>query len=555
MSFNDYWKDKAAKRRKAWAATAKRFADKYAQLEEIRQKVFLPLDYDCRFSFEDYKAAHFVEQNPIAVWEQMQFHFSENGLRNAMAAEGADLSNLAMQVSKKSIVGVEAPCPQNRWDTNFYIPNKIYDNEEAYHVWQIRVYEICTDMETVRLIYGGVTMTIKRYSKEGMPFGYYELNPCEQLTKAAMMMQETDFNMLNVATLLMEMDATWKLRNEEFNYYAKKLRLRTMEATVADDNIELTLWDDKKLAKKVEEYIAKGYSINQVIEQVLRPYKTAIKKYFSIATEQSIMTENDTLSDSGGYSNKKYWVENYLRPHLKEAGMHDVDVSVVKHTIVLTKQGYSCCIEKSTIGPGRIFSPNACFDNFKSDIPASTPVSVVVKYLRHMPTINRRVDENIVKALQIYDKLMCQQNEEYNKIVEHLAALSAQHARKPVGKFMKYLRWSVGNLLNKLNAGSRMDFHTIAVTGDTSFNFTAREMKSIVPLIYGDEFIKEKWIDAECSNVYSDNPEITDEQGWIKANSWLPILLRDSWEQDVRSFAGHSCWDTFLTVDFINEKL
>ena len=221
--------------------------------------------------------------------------------------------------------------------------------------------------------------------------------------------------------------------------------------------------------------------------------------------------------------------------------MHDVDVSVVKHTIVLTKQGYSCCIEKSTIGPGRIFSPNACFDNFKSDIPALTPVSVVVKYLRHMPTVNRRIDENIVKALHIYDKLMCQQNEEYNKIVEHLAALSAQHAGKPVGKFMKYLRWSVGNLLNKLNAGSRMDFHTIAVTGDTSFNFTARE-------IYGDEFIKEKWIDAECSNVYSDNPEITDEQGWIKAN-------RSRWNWKLREFAGHSCWDTFLTVDFINEKL
>lgn len=61
--FNEYWKEKAAKRRKAWAATAKRFADKYAQLEEIRQKVYLPLDYDCRFSFEDYKAAHFVEHD------------------------------------------------------------------------------------------------------------------------------------------------------------------------------------------------------------------------------------------------------------------------------------------------------------------------------------------------------------------------------------------------------------------------------------------------------------------------------------------------------------
>lgn len=554
MSFNDYWKDKAAKQRKVWAATAKRFADKHAQMEEIRKKVFLPLDYNNTFSFEDYKAAHLVKQNPIAGWEQMLFYFSESGLRDAMAAEGADLSNLAMQVSKESIVGMEAPCPQNRWDTNFYIPNKIYDNEEAYHVWQKRVYEICTDVETVRLTYGEVTMTIKRYSKEGMPFGYYELNPCEQLTKAAMMMQETDFNMLNVATLLMEMDATWKLRNEEFNYYAKKLRLRTMEATVADDNIELTLWDDKKLAKKVEEYIAKGYSINQVIEQVLRPYKTAIKKYFSIATEQSIMTENDTLSDSGGYSNKKYWVENYLRPHLKEAGMHDVDVSVdvsvLKHTIVLTKQGYSCCIEKSTIGPGRIFSPNTGYDNFSIDISTSTPMSAVVKFLRHMPTINRRVDEYIIKALQIYDKLMCQQNEEYNKIVEHLAALSAQHAGKPVGKLMKYLRWSAGNLLNKGDAFFRMHFHTIAVTGDTSFNITAREIKRHDPLIYGDELIKEKWVDAECCNVYSADPKTTDEHEWLKASS-----LKDTWNQDMRSFAGHVYDVTFLTVDFINEKL
>jgi hypothetical protein len=29
MSFNDYWKTKAAKRRKAWAATSKRFADEH----------------------------------------------------------------------------------------------------------------------------------------------------------------------------------------------------------------------------------------------------------------------------------------------------------------------------------------------------------------------------------------------------------------------------------------------------------------------------------------------------------------------------------------------
>ena len=273
MSFIDYWKDKAAKQRKAWAATARRFADEHAQMEEIRKKVYLPLDYNNTFSFDGYKEDHLVEQNPIVKWDQMKCHFTENGLRDAMATEGADLTSFTMQVSRESIVGVEAPYPQNRWEAySSNMISKVYDNERAHHAWLKRVYGICTDVETVSLTYGEVTMTIKRYSKEGIPFGYYELNPCELLTKAAMMMQETDFNILNVATLLMEIDATWKLRQEELNFYAKKLRLRTMEATVTENKIEYTLWDDKKLAKKVKEYIAKGYTFDQMVDQVLEDW-------------------------------------------------------------------------------------------------------------------------------------------------------------------------------------------------------------------------------------------------------------------------------------------
>ena len=105
MNFNDYWKAKAAKRRKAWAATARRFADEHAQMEEIRKKVYIPLDYNNTFSFDGYKEDHLVEQNPIVGWEQMKCRFMESGLRDAMSAEGADLTSLAMQVSQESIVG------------------------------------------------------------------------------------------------------------------------------------------------------------------------------------------------------------------------------------------------------------------------------------------------------------------------------------------------------------------------------------------------------------------------------------------------------------------
>ena len=119
-------------------------------------------------------------------------------------------------------------------------------------------------------------MTVKRYSTEGMPFGYYELNPCEQLTKSVMLMQETDFYTLNVATLLMESTAEWELRQEEFNYYAKQLRIRTMEAAISD-SIDFELWDDKKIQKKLKEYAVKEYSLEQVLGQVLSPWKKAVE--------------------------------------------------------------------------------------------------------------------------------------------------------------------------------------------------------------------------------------------------------------------------------------
>jgi hypothetical protein len=249
----------------------------------------------------------------------------------------------------------------------------------------------------VSLTYGEVTMTIKRYSKEGIPFGYYELNPCEQLTKAAMMMQETDFNMLNVATLLMEMDATWKLRQEELNYYAKKLRLRIMEAAVADDKIEFTPWDDKKLEKKVKEYKAKGYPRTHVENLVFRPYKTAVKKYFNAAIDRSQGDEVVTLSNFDYYSsNRDYFFEQELRPQLESAldGVKMKMKGESTKTITITYQGYSCSLCSSfqyspaiQMIPDMNYKPCVDYDRFIY-LPMTTPLSAIVEFVRQMPAVN-----------------------------------------------------------------------------------------------------------------------------------------------------------------------
>ena len=118
MSFNEYWKEKAAKRRKSWASKAKRFADQHTQLENIRKEVYLPLDYGVNFSFDDYKTVHFIKQNPIVCWQDMNFCFSEDGLRAALEDESADMSSFKMEVNRQSLKGKEAPQPKNDWEAS-----------------------------------------------------------------------------------------------------------------------------------------------------------------------------------------------------------------------------------------------------------------------------------------------------------------------------------------------------------------------------------------------------------------------------------------------------
>ena len=219
--FNTYWKEKAQKRRKAWAAKAKRFAEQHTQLESIRKDVFLPLDYAANSSLDDYKVSHYTKSNPIALWKQGRFEFSESGLRQAMEAEGAGMSSFKMEVNRQCIVGKEAPQPKVTDYSQYASPTKVYEIEDDYRAWLKRMYEICTELETCKLTYGQVLMVIRRYSTDGLPFGYYELIPCEQLVKSAMLMEETSFNRLNVATLLMEMAAEYELRQEDLNYHAK----------------------------------------------------------------------------------------------------------------------------------------------------------------------------------------------------------------------------------------------------------------------------------------------------------------------------------------------
>ncbi len=546
MIFNDYWKEKSTKRKKLWAAKAKRFAEQHAQLEAIRKDVYLPLDYGVNFSFEDYKPAHYTLQNPIACWQELNFWFLEDGLRTALASEGADMRSFKMEVRHQSIKGLEAPQPRILWPEPYrFAPNKVYDYETMYHDWLQWMYAICTDLETVSLSYKQITMTIKRYSTEGLPFGYYELNPCEQLTKSAMLLQETDFYTLNVATLLMEMAAEWELRQEEFNYYAKKLKLRTMEA-VTLDSIEFDLWDEKKLEKKIPEYITKDYNVDKIIEQVSRPWKSAVKKFFDAAQERSLRDQTETLEKfSFRNSTSDRFVEECLRPYLESVGLQEVALVVpgMDHPDVILKyQGcqlrlssYYWSLYKNDI----FFYPNSYYDGCLLDLAKNTPLSAIGDYLKLMPTANQKMDETILKVLHIYDQQM-QQNEKYHAAVEQLEALAQQYAGKPVGKMMKYLRWEAGRLVN---GGYRIPLiPTIKVVSDNAFSFL--EEKRFGGIVSQEEVMG--WVDADCHNVYASDPSAPDPEGKRLPSRTVQEFIRQY---------GHSDPEPILAIDFIEQKL
>ena len=548
--FNEYWKEKAQKRRKAWAAKAKRYAESHAQLEEIRNMVYLPLDYTPDFYLGEYIHLHFCKQNPFVVWDKGTFSFDEVGLRKAMEAEGANLNELAIEMSHQSIREAEVPQPIiNRGPGG--TPNKVWDYEKKYHAWLKRVYGICSDMDTVKLTYGEVSMAINRYSREGEPFGFYELNPCEQLTKVPILMQETDFYFLNTATLLMESAAEWQLRQEELNYYAKKQRIRTMNAALTD-SIEFELWDDTKLEKKVAEYIDEDYPVEKMLELVLRPWKQAITKYFRDITEQELNNPTEKFDESD--LEDLNFRNNVLQPYFKKQGLQEVKVwkpNETRSDIRIEYQGYQLKYTDDIF-----FYPNAHYPIYCTNrVPRyssmqGTPLRALADYLRKMPEITRKTDEVVIKVMHFYDGLMQQKNEKYCKNVEFLDSLAAQHKGTPVGKMMKFLRWNAGRFSNSESKSYEFSIPTIKVLGETSFSFVMKDVPQGFNVVngqltgtYQDE-VEERWLDADCHTLYVADPNTTDFDELVKTHR--------RWSWSVQEFLSSN---PSLSIDFIEQKL
>lgn len=388
--FKSYWKKKAAKRKKGWAAKNERYANEHTSIEQIKETVFMPIDYDKRgYDADAFIATYFKATNPLVKWNKGVFSYSESALREAMEAEGADLQSFKIEVSKACIQGQKAPEPKiidyghYEWKTG--PTNKVYDFEQKYHAWLKQIYKVCVDVESLTITYRQSVMTIKRYTMPDVSFAYYEVNPCVQLMQSPLLMEETGFTVLNVAFLLMDMAAELELRQEELNYYAKNLKIRKMES-VTTDSIDLESWKEKTLAQKLK-------AIKQFMEAVTERDNT--DESLSIPLGKYVIWMSDLLN--------KNTFNLGLLAYLDQVGLHDVKAFVSDLSsdwIVLEYQGYRMILKYRD---GKMYFYPSADDDEDFDIwNRSTKrciefkrltLSAIAEYLKQIPAIKEKEEQ------------------------------------------------------------------------------------------------------------------------------------------------------------------
>ena len=388
--FKSYWKKKAAKRKKGWAAKNERYANEHTSIEQIKETVFMPIDYDRRgYDADAFIATYFKATNPLVKWNQGVFSYYESALREAMEAEGADLQSFKIEVSKACIQGQKAPEPKiidyghYEWKTG--PTNKVYDFEQKYHAWLKQIYKVCADVESLTITYRQAVMTIKRYTMPDVSFAYYEVNPCVQLMQSPLLMEETGFTVLNVAFLLMDMAAELELRQEELNYYAKNLKIRKMES-VTTDSIDLESWKEKTLAQKLK-------AIKQFMEAVTERDNT--DESLSIPLGKYVIWMSDLLNENT--------FNMGLHPYLNQVGLQDVNAFIPDNSdswIVLEYQGYRMILKYKD---GKMyFYPNADAEEDFDIWNRSTKrciefkrltLSAIAEYLKQIPAIKEKEEQ------------------------------------------------------------------------------------------------------------------------------------------------------------------
>ena len=212
----------------------------------------------------------------------------------------------------------------------------------------------------------------------------------------------------------MEMAAEWELRNEELNYHAKMLKLRSMEAAVCD-SIDFELWDEKKIETKVKEYFKKNYSLWEMYQAILRPWIIGVEKFMEAITTRDI---SDGELEFHYHSSQGFedFVEQKLRPYLNSQNLGDYRMFVPEHDnrqVIIEYQGWQVSMHCRNFTEvyfyPNVFDPKFIKQSYCNDrlhvYFCKLTISAVAEYLRRIPAINERIDRVVEQIKMKYNEL------------------------------------------------------------------------------------------------------------------------------------------------------
>ena len=253
----------AQKRRDSWPQTWSYYQVNRYGLKIIQQLTFGKIDSEKEL--KDYLGK---QLNPILGFRDGEFFFDEQGLRHALQAIKADLSQFGMEVQE--YVSTEV--------TDISYNPEYGDRGNVLLRFYYKRKDVRT--QTCFITYRNMNMEIRRWIIKGSCFGLYDVKPILQIPCKRWVLTEAEFQWLDVANLLKDLALEHELCQEEFIYHSKQLRINSMEVSVMDEeHIPFVTIDEATIENLIKECAAKQLDKEQTFKVIVQPWMDSIRDY------------------------------------------------------------------------------------------------------------------------------------------------------------------------------------------------------------------------------------------------------------------------------------
>ena len=404
----------AQKRRDEFEEHYKTYIGRGYDLDKIKKTVNKELDLKFLRYYHGESAKFSNEPNPIFSFCDGRMQFTEQGLCAALKKKGGNPELLKMEIA-------EVPSETAEYNTSLYFKRKDV------------MTQICT------ITYDCIQMEIRRTYVKGSPYSHYIIIPAKEIpwyTTSGnyyihtLELTEQEFYFLDLATLLMDLAFEYRLRQEEIAYYAKQMRILTMETALLDEEqIPLDPIDDTTIESSIAECSSKGLDCDNTFKAIVQPWMDTISNYFMLMSnkygdrfELRYFDIEPGDSEFGQLYNTKvkcFWPARTVAEHCEgKQVVGEIAITAAEFLSNPSREQAIACFkvgDSEMIMDEMIYSsfglkntlaifPNARVRRFRLDIKGSIGIHALVGYLKLMPALCKKMDELAARIDKMLEK-------------------------------------------------------------------------------------------------------------------------------------------------------